>query len=122
MGLPLWPSGSPLAFSSKPPRPVQEKLFYFPKGHLENGKPKSASFTLSVSKVWQATSELLLPPFYIIRLFSMVHIDIDVNKFRHINKFRFINIYINMDNTTTYASIGRVKFKKKKGIVKYGLP
>jgi hypothetical protein len=40
----------------------------------------------------------LLPPFYNVRLFSIVHIHIDFNKSKYICVSRFINIYINMCN------------------------
>ena len=41
---------------------------------------------------------MLLPPFQNIRLFSIVHIHIDVNESKHIYVSRFIYIYMNMGN------------------------
>ncbi len=44
----------------------------------------------------------LLPPFYNIRLFSIVHIYLDVNESRHMYVFRFINIYIYVGHARKY--------------------
>jgi hypothetical protein len=41
---------------------------------------------------------VLLPPFQVIRLSSIAHIHIDINKSRHIYVFRFINIYMYVGN------------------------
>ena len=38
----------------------------------------------------------LLPPFYNVRLSSIVHIHLDTNESRYIYVFRFINIYMYM--------------------------
>lgn len=46
----------------------------------------------------QSRIYFLLPPFQIIKLSSIVHIYIDVNEYRHTYMFRFINIYMNIDN------------------------
>lgn len=40
----------------------------------------------------------VLPPFHNIRFYSIVHIYLDINKFRHMYVFKFINIYIYIRN------------------------
>ena len=42
--------------------------------------------------------KLLLPPFHNVRLFSIVHIYLDINESRYMYVSRFINIYIYVDN------------------------
>ena len=42
---------------------------------------------------------LLLPPFHNVNLSSIVYIHIDVNESKYISMSKFINIYINVDNT-----------------------
>jgi hypothetical protein len=41
---------------------------------------------------------VLLPPFHNVRFFSIAHIHINVNEFKHIYMSRFINIHMNMGN------------------------
>ena len=38
------------------------------------------------------------PPFHNVRLSSIVHIHIHINEPKHIYLYRFINIYMNVDN------------------------
>lgn len=45
---------------------------------------------------------LILPLFQILRLFSIGHIHTDVNEFRYIYMFGFINIYMNVDNSKKF--------------------
>ncbi len=52
---------------------------------------------------------MLLPPFHIIRLCSIAHIHIDVNESRHTYMFRFINEYMNVDNTRKSYNMKRRK-------------
>ena len=52
----------------------------------------------------------ILPPFHNVSHSIIVHIHIDVNKFRHTYMFRFINIYMNMDNARKSYIIKRREF------------
>jgi hypothetical protein len=40
----------------------------------------------------------LLPPFQVIRLYSIAHIHININESKHIYMSRFTNIYMDVDN------------------------
>ena len=44
-------------------------------------------------------NKVVLPPFQVIRLSIITHIHIDVNESRHTYMSKFINIYMNVDNT-----------------------
>ena len=52
---------------------------------------------------------VLLHPFHIIKLSNITHIYIYVNKFRHIYLSRFINIYMNIDNTRKSYNMKRME-------------
>jgi hypothetical protein len=56
---------------------------------------------------------LILPPFQVVRLFSIVHILIDVNESRHTYMFRFINIYMNVGNARKSYNMKRRKYHLK---------
>ena len=45
-----------------------------------------------------ADAKVVLPPLHNVRLSSITHIHIDINKSRFICLSRFINIYMNVDN------------------------
>ena len=55
-------------------------------------------------------SSLLPSPFQIIRLSSIAHIQIDVNESRNAYMSRFINIYMNVDNTRKSYNMKRRKY------------
>ena len=44
------------------------------------------------------TIKFILPPFYNVRLSSIAYIHLDINKSRDMYVFRFINIYMYVDN------------------------
>jgi hypothetical protein len=50
---------------------------------------------------------ILLPPFHIIRLFSIVYIHIYVNESRHICVPKFINVYMNVGNARKSYNLKR---------------
>ena len=49
------------------------------------------------SCVVEMIDNLVLPPFHIIRLSSIVHIHIDIDESKHICVSKFINIYMNVE-------------------------
>ena len=46
----------------------------------------------------ETIASIILPPFHNVRLSSIAHIHLDVNESRHTYVFRFINIYMYVDN------------------------
>ena len=58
----------------------------------------------------------LLPPFHNVRLSSIIHIHIVVNESRHTYIFRFINIYMNIDNAIMTYIMKQRKYIRKKFI------
>ncbi len=53
----------------------------------------------AISKKSQnSLSSVLLPPFHNVSHSNIAHMYIDVNEFRHRHMFRFIAIYMNVDN------------------------
>ena len=55
--------------------------------------------------------KIILPPFYNVRLSSIVHIYLDVNEFKHIHMSRFINIYMYMGNARKSYIVKRGEYK-----------
>jgi hypothetical protein len=73
--------------------------------------------------VFLRKDKVLLPPFQIVKLFSIAHIHLqvnesrhiyihlEVNESRHIYMLRFINIYMNVDNVRKSYVMKRRKYK-----------
>ena len=53
----------------------------------------------------------LLPPFYNVRLSSIAHIHIDANESRYYYIYRFISIYMNVNNDRESYIVKQRKYK-----------
>jgi hypothetical protein len=66
--------------------------------YARTGEYNVPPLTCQRKKQAMVVVNLLLPPFHIIRLYSIIHIHIYINEFRHICVPKFIDIYMNMGN------------------------
>ena len=55
--------------------------------------------------------EYNIPPFHNVRLSSIAHIHLDVNKSRHMYVFRFINIYMYVGNARKSYHVKRREYQ-----------
>jgi hypothetical protein len=73
--------------------------------YLANSRKKLPSRTTG------AHNYIILPPFQIVKLFSVTHINLEVNESRHIYMSRLINIYMNIDNARKSYIVKRRNYK-----------